>query len=45
MTKKKPAPKKTKKGRPSLYTEMLAAEICRHIDRPICNRRRKPCPF
>ncbi len=45
MTKKKPAPKKRKAGRPSLYTEMLAAEICRHIDRPICNRRRKPCPF
>ncbi len=35
MTKKKPAPKKTKKGRPSLHTEALAAEICRHIDRPI----------
>ncbi len=34
--------KPKKKGRPSLYTEMLAAEICRHID---CNRRRKPCPF
>ncbi len=29
MTKKKPAPKKTKKGRPSLYTEALAAKICR----------------
>ena len=28
MTKKKPAPKKTKKGRPSLYTEALAAKIC-----------------
>ncbi len=27
--------KKTKKGRPSLYTEALAAKICRHIDRPI----------
>ncbi len=45
MTKKKPAPKKRKAGRPSLYTEMLAAKIGRHIDRPICNRRRKPCPF
>ncbi len=22
----------------------LAAKICRHIDRPICNRSRKPCP-
>ena len=40
MTKKKPAPKKRKAGRPSLYTEALAAKICRHIDRPICNRRR-----
>ena len=28
MTKKKPAPKKRKTGRPSLYTEALAAEIC-----------------
>ena len=33
-------PKKTKKGRPSLHTEALAAKICRHIDRPICNGRR-----
>ena len=41
---KKPAPKKAKIGRPSLYTEALAAKLCRHIDRPICNRRRKPCP-
>ncbi len=28
MTKKKPAPKKAKKGRPSLYTEALAAKLC-----------------
>ncbi len=28
MTKKKPTPKKTKKGRPSLYTEALAAKLC-----------------
>ncbi len=31
MTKKKPAPKKTKKGRPSLYTDALAADICRRL--------------
>ncbi len=31
MAKKKPAPKKTKKGRPSLYTEALAAKICRRL--------------
>ena len=41
MTKAKPK----KKGRPSIYTEALAAKICRHIDRPICNRGRMPCPF
>ncbi len=28
MTKKNPAPKKAKKGRPSLYTEALAAKLC-----------------
>ena len=28
MTKKKPAPKKRTKGRPSLYAEALAAKIC-----------------
>ncbi len=28
MTKKKPAPKRPKKGRPSLYTEALAAKLC-----------------
>ncbi len=27
--------KHKKKGRPSLYTTALAAEICRHIDSPI----------
>ncbi len=31
MTKKKPAPKKRKKGRPSLYTDALAAKICRRL--------------
>ncbi len=31
MTNKKPAPKKRKKGRPSLYTEVLAAKICRRL--------------
>ncbi len=31
MTKTKPAPKKRKTGRPSLYTEALAAEICRRL--------------
>ena len=31
MTVKKPAPKKRKKGRPSLYTEALAAKICRRL--------------
>ena len=31
---KKPALKKAKKGRPSLYTKALAAKLCRHIDRP-----------
>ena len=30
MTKKKPAPKKTKKGRPSLHTEALAANLPAH---------------
>ncbi len=28
MAKKKPAPKKAKKGRPSLYTEALAVKLC-----------------
>ena len=31
MTKKKPIPKKPKKGRPSLYTEALAAKICQRL--------------
>ncbi len=31
MTKKKPAPKKRKTGRPSLYTEALAAKICERL--------------
>ncbi len=31
MTNKKPAPKKQKIGRPSLYTEALAAKICRRL--------------
>ena len=31
MTKKKPAPKKRKTGRPSPYTEALAAKICRRL--------------
>ena len=31
MTKKKPSPKKPKKGRPSLYTDKLAAKICRRL--------------
>jgi hypothetical protein len=42
---KKLVPKKAKNGRPSLYTEALAAKLCQHIGRPICNRRRQPCPF
>ncbi len=31
MTKKKPATKKRKAGRPSLYTDQLAAKICRRL--------------
>ncbi len=31
MTKTKPAPKKRKTGRPSLYTNELAADICRRL--------------
>ena len=30
-TKKKPAPKRPKKGRPSLYTDKLAAKICQRL--------------
>ncbi len=41
---KKPAPKKRKKGRPTLYTEALAAKICRRLAegetlRSICRDR------
>ncbi len=47
MTRKKPAPKKTKKGRPSLYTEALAAKICRRLAegeslRTICGDKTMP---
>jgi len=31
VAKTKPAPKKARKGRPSLYTEALAARICRRL--------------
>ncbi len=31
MTKKKPAPKKRKAGRPSIYTQPLAVKICRRL--------------
>ncbi len=31
MTNKKSAPKKRKKGRPSIFTEALAAKICRRL--------------
>ena len=47
MTKKKPAPKKRKVGRPSLYTEALAARICRRLAegeslRAICTDKELP---
>ncbi len=47
MTKKPPAPKKTKKGRPSLYTEALAAKICQRLAegetlRSICRDKAMP---
>ena len=47
MTKKKPAPKKRKIGRPSLYTEALAAEICRRLAegetlRSVCRDKAMP---
>jgi hypothetical protein len=47
MTKKKPAPKKAKKGRPSLYTETLAAKFCRRLAegetlRAICRDKAMP---
>ena len=47
MTKNKPAPKKRKKGHPSLYTEALAAEICRRLAegetlRSVCRDKAMP---
>ena len=47
MTKKKPAPKKRKTGRPSLYTEALAAKICRRLAegetlRSVCRDKAMP---
>ncbi len=47
MAAKKKAPKKTKKGRPSLYTEALAAKICRRLAegeplRSICRDKAMP---
>ncbi len=47
MTKNKPAPKTRKKGRPSLYTEVLAAEICRRLAegetlRSVCRDKAMP---
>ncbi len=44
---KKPVPKKRKKGRPSLYTEALAAKICRRLAegetlRAICRDKAMP---
>ncbi len=47
MAAKKKAPKKTKKGRPSLYTETLAAKICRRLAegeplRSICRDKAMP---
>ncbi len=47
MAKKKPAPKKAKKGRPSLYTEALAAKICERLAegetlRSVCRDEKMP---
>ena len=47
MTNKKPAPKKRKIGRTSLYTEALAAKICRRLaegetPRTICRDKVMP---
>ena len=47
MTKKKAAPKKRKKGRPSLYTEALAVKICLRLAegeslRKICEAKGMP---
>ncbi len=46
-SKKKPAPKKRKTGRPSLYTEALAADICRRLAegetlRSVCRDKAMP---
>ena len=47
MAKKKPAPKQQKTGRPSLYTEALAAKICRRLAegetlRSVCRDKAMP---
>ena len=47
MAKTKPAPKKRKTGRPSLYTDALAAEICRRLAegetlRSVCRDKAMP---
>ena len=47
MAKTKPAPKKRKTGRPSLYSEVLAAEICRRLAegetlRSVCRDKEMP---
>ena len=47
MAKKKPTPKKRKTGRPSLYTEALAAKICERLAegetlRSICRDEKMP---
>ena len=47
MTKTKPAPRRPKTGRPSLYTESLAAEICRRLAegetlRSVCRDKAMP---
>ena len=47
MTKKKPSPKKRKTGRPSLYSDKLAAKICERLAegetlRSICRDEKMP---
>ncbi len=47
MTKTKPAPTKRKTGRPSLYSDALAAEICRRLaegetQRTVCREKEMP---
>ncbi len=47
MAKTKPAPKKAKKGRPSLYTEALAAKLCLRLAegetlRSVCHDEKMP---